>query len=1565
MCFQVPFGAGNFKMFLYIMRYGGCAIDSQYLGLIRLNLKKTDFLKVFLSALSILALNLIFGEMSCVRGDGVPSAVAVGDGQTLALFHFDGNINDASGKGAQLSLGPTASLLSEGRFNGGLQITPRGSPAQAVTMLKLGSQGSAVAFSCSLWVKFHGGGEGGQTILVRDNYLLASSDFFLRYVVERHQFEAGIQTKAGWIETHSAGLPPEPGRWYYLSVSYDGSELRLSVDGAEQPTVEASGSPIPTGFKVGAAFYGEETSGDLDGLIDDLFVSSVPASSSSPQPQPEENSSAHISDSRPRSEHPLVVIPQTSEAPPINGDPSGPIWDKASWVGNPVYLNAQEITPKIDMRVGLLWDDEDFYVGFKIHGFRPPIAVTASQGDDGLDRDDAAEVCFIVPGFQYANGRPVQFKLNCKGLRDDGVNFDYSWNGKWDGAVKTEGNNWSATFKLPFANFGIKPSIGTRWLGNLGTYLVGYNYRAFLWSPVGVGHHHDGDFGTFEFGGAETVESSIDKIEEEMSTVKVSGTLGSRGSARLLILAPGGTKKEVKLGGFVNTDFDTETGNIVAQLALPINGPGHWEGSVSVPSPGAYLAKVILTDSTGKIVNVDVKPIIIQRSVVTKVLRYPILGSADAVVSIYNMGKLGVLPAKIDMLLLDSKGAIVCSLSRPLTKLGIPVMVSLGKLTNKESYKLQVKASSADGQSTVVDSAAFTLPARPIWADTKAGDLNGKVLKPWTPIQAQGTALSCWGRTYDLKNNLMPASIVSSGNRILSGPIQFVAGSGGESLPINQVDHPAAVNVSKTGDMAAYTAEASNELCQVKLAGSLEFDGFMTYNVTVIPKKPVDSFSLEIPLDNALAKFMQPLPGAANQDMAGTIPEGGTALGALDASGAQGTVNTVWICNDHAGLFFVSDSLENWKPPEGKAAEVIRRGSDTLLKINFYKSKDGFSQQRDYRFHLQATPIRPFNPGWFKDDLYGGGMEWNDNTTALEPDTVLSLSLDAAKNASAGTFEMIVKNQSDLKAITDIDYSLDGGGPGFDENIASLVGPQGQINLLYSKSSNGMILKTPWGVLGLPRNAEWGPDETHKLAFTWGDKLGFYVDGKLQGELAQKGLPGGIANLNLGSVSGRYLLDGLRLKSTPSGQQELAGTGAMEKTPDTVLFYDKLLDLHSRAKTALSLAKERGFRYVVLWEGWSEDQNGGSSRYEPILKTVTADCHQLGLKFILYFGFELSMRPDKADILDEARALINQSPNYYAPHGQNTVFVSYGGPYQEYLLYHMERLKKDVGVDGIYCDGTFTLAPADNPAFGCGYVDEKGDRIPTIPVDRIRDFVKRMNNIWTQDGGYIVAHLGISPPTMGFANQVWQGEHLRWLDKSWENPWKIIPLDVAQSNYNGVNTGVAKTVIELNMWPTLRAGSPPKWYEHVTSLTDLFRLKLPVLREWPVTPPSENESRKYQKFIAFGVDDCEWIPFWDIAPGDVVISPDLKMSVYRRRDGAMLCVVSNINDRLVDGRVQFKSDGPLAVKNQMGCHDLMTGEAIPFDQNSVSLSLPPFEHRLIVIDRGSIAADRPDSLAPQ
>ncbi|MBI3923644.1 MAG: hypothetical protein HY318_19650 [Armatimonadetes bacterium] len=1276
---------------------------------------------------------------------------------TSALFHFDsGNdLTEETGKGTRIVQGSTTTVEAEGRFAGALRIKPRkdtDTPA-SVTLPEAGRE--PTNFSIDFWFKLKSDGPFG-----RDMYLLSSGDCYFRYSVDRNALEFGVQPPTGWVgvATEKGKIMPAPDRWYHLAGTYDGSEVRLYVDGRLQGQAPARGELKQKGFILGACAWTKERASDLDGWIDELRFSTIARPDFDPAnaPQPPKGERPVIAASARSPLHPFVLIPKTPTPPVLDGSPSGGTWEKAAWVGNPVYLNAKEISPKIDMRVGLLWDDSALYVGFKVSGFRKPVAITTTKGDDGLERDDAVEVCFKAPDFVQAKGQPVQFKLNCVGQRDDALGFDFGWNALWEGAVKTEGNNWSATFRIPFSNFGSSPKAGDQWEANFAAYLMGYNYRGFLWSPVGVGHHHQGDFGTIQFGGIDIPAHALGRFALDMSSLRVSGNLATPGNVRLLLLPEsGGPAKQVMLGNVI-ANFDEEGRTAVAQTASRIDKGGEWLTTLEGVRPGDYLAKVLLADTGGRVLNVDVKPVKVSRSLEVRVLKYPVAGSAGLVVTVHDMGKPKALPAGLKVTLFDAKGAILREMNQSLAaKLPVEKRLSLDKLKNGESYKVVASTMSEDGNATVEDVAEFTLPERPPWADTDAGSLHGKVLKPWTPVRANGTALSCWGRTYDLGDALMPVAITSSGQRILHGGIRLVVSSGSQRVGIARAKGPVKVRLSRTGDVAEFESAADSSLCRLAMKGSLEFDGFMSFELRVKPKKKVEGLAVEIPLENSTARYLQPLPKAGNRDVAGAIPDSGVAMG---------PVNSLWICNYKAGLFFCCESTEGWTAPEGKAVEVVRRGKDTLVRLNLFQSPEGFDRERSYHFSLQATPVRPYNPDWQENGV---------------------------------------------------------------------------------RVANGLTF----------------------------------------GQSAE----------------------------------------------------------------SLEEFKKSGGKTLIFFEHWCHVQNGGGSKREPELKKIVEECRRLGLKVILYFGFEIADAPEHKDMIDECKALVNQSANFYAPQQQNTYWVSYGGPYQEYLLHHFKRLKEAIGIDGVYLDGTLSLSASDNPAFGCGYVDEKGNRLPTVPLRRLREFAKRINNLFVQEGGVVFAHLGVVPPTMGFVSNTYLGEHVGFLNTDWQTIEDRIPADVARAVYTGRNTGVPMVLCFQNAWPHLR-GVKPYWYKRGAAWADLHGVAINVLLESPMCPEGVEEMTKHRLLAEFGADRCEWIPCWETEKLVKCEPKGLKVSLYRRKDGAMVCAIANPSANQVSGFVDFTASEKLHIPDGAKSTELLSGKAVRLEAGKVYLDIPAFEHLLLRVE---------------
>ena len=423
---------------------------------------------------------------------------------------------------------------------------------------------------------------------------------------------------------------------------------------------------------------------------------------------------------------PYVVIPQTSEAPPLSGNPAGGTWENAAWVGNPVFINEQNLSKILKFETGLLWDSEALYVGFRVHGFRPPIEVTTTKGDDGLERDDAVEVCFKVPGFAKANGEPVQFKLNCKGKRDDAINFDFRWNGDWEGKVDQQGHDWTATFKIPFRSFDVHPQPGDRWQANFAAFLVGYEYKGFLWSPVSspFQHHHQGNFGTMEFGDKSVPGSAIGGINQTMSEIEVEGALNSTGMVRAIVGSSQSAKDSPPTNGAVITNFDSlglGTG-AAAQTSEKIEKTGKWKVHVEGAPTGQDLLKIALFDAHGKLINYDLKPITVTRSVELTAKRYPVSGAAGIHAVVYNLGRKNVTKGAISLRLLDSKSKVIATKAGQITQM-LPYAIDwlAPNLKNGETYRAVCDVTPEGSSQNITQSVTFVLPPRPEWAGPSRG----------------------------------------------------------------------------------------------------------------------------------------------------------------------------------------------------------------------------------------------------------------------------------------------------------------------------------------------------------------------------------------------------------------------------------------------------------------------------------------------------------------------------------------------------------------------------------------------------------------------------------------------------------------------------------------------------------------------------------------------------------------------------------------------------------------------------------------------------------------------------
>ena len=118
---------------------------------------------------------------------------------------------------------------------------------------------------------------------------------------------------------------------------------------------------------------------------------------------------------------------------------------------------------------------------------------------------------------------------------------------------------------------------------------------------------------------------------------------------------------------------------------------------------------------------------------------------------------------------------------------------------------------------------------------------------PWTPMQASGQSIRCWGKEFRYNNSVFPVSITSLGAELLSGKPAVRVKSGGQWIVFADAEvtierkHDGLVNARSVSRSGAYTLEVT---------AGYEFDGMGKVALRLSAAEPVmaDSLHLEFPL---------------------------------------------------------------------------------------------------------------------------------------------------------------------------------------------------------------------------------------------------------------------------------------------------------------------------------------------------------------------------------------------------------------------------------------------------------------------------------------------------------------------------------------------------------------------------------------------------------------------------------------------------------------------------------------------------------------------------------------------
>ena len=278
--------------------------------------------------------------------------------------------------------------------------------------------------------------------------------------------------------------------------------------------------------------------------------------------------------------------------------------------------------------------------------------------------------------------------------------------------------------------------------------------------------------------------------------------------------------------------------------------------------------------------------------------------------------------------------------------------------------------------------------------DREHGTDKSKIPPPWSAVRAKeeetGCTVEVWGRQYRIGKNLLFSSITANGRELLAAPIRLLMGENGHPAEWKKTD---AFLGHCSEEKAVIYATAESEAFLVNTALTVEFDGYVTADVKLMPKgytvpqlfglekkdppkTNLDYFYLEVPLKKEEATLYHLYPSHIMPDETGNTA--GTTLyagsGLLPEQGIAAEFSAVTFAgNDERGLFVYAESDRYWQPADPKKAVSFLPGKkETVLRFCLIDGQpkawraigtdQGQYEYPDLSFRLgfQATPVKPF-----------------------------------------------------------------------------------------------------------------------------------------------------------------------------------------------------------------------------------------------------------------------------------------------------------------------------------------------------------------------------------------------------------------------------------------------------------------------------------------------------------------------------------------------------------------------------------------------------------------------------
>ena len=282
--------------------------------------------------------------------------------------------------------------------------------------------------------------------------------------------------------------------------------------------------------------------------------------------------------------------------------------------------------------------------------------------------------------------------------------------------------------------------------------------------------------------------------------------------------------------------------------------------------------------------------------------------------------------------------------------------------------------------------------------------------------------------------------------------------------------------------------------------------------------------------------------------------------------------------------------------------------------------------------------------------------------------------------------------------------------------------------------------------------------------------------------------------------------------------------------------------------------------------------------------------------------------------------------------------------YSDYLLWQLNDAIDRIGIEGIYLDHG---PPHDscNPRNG-GWIDSNGRLQPSLDILGLRDFLKRLHTLFVSKdkAGYIFIHDSNREiiPAYTFAYATVDGEQYRSGRVRDNDYLRAITLNEFRTRFSPGQYGVL-TVWLPTAWTYHNADK--KWSNSENQRSAYRRImSLALLHDvanWPIGSHEEERRTLITALDLFGIDNAEYIGYWDPHIAVSADNPGIKISAYRHRgSGNYMFIAANTTDTPINTVITFEL-------SQLGFEE-NGGKLLPENKQPIALSPNNRSHRLQV-----------------